>query len=257
LGHGSDLDLVFIHDADGGETAADVTFEQTAIENSIFFARLGQKIIHILNARTINGILYEVDMRLRPSGNSGLLVASLKSFERYQTKNAWTWEHQALVRTRVVAGCPQLAEKFADVRAQVLGAQRDIEKLRHDVIEMRNKMREQLDRSDATHFDLKQGAGGIVDLEFIVQFAVLAWSHEHANLMQWTDNIRILEQLVVSKLISAEQAEQLMEAYRVLRGRGHRRTLLGEATLLGANELLVERELIQQAWKKFLSKPEG
>jgi glutamate-ammonia-ligase adenylyltransferase len=122
---------------------------------------------------------------------------------------------------------------------------------------MRNKMREQLDRSDATHFDLKQGAGGIVDLEFIVQFAVLAWSHEHANLMQWTDNIRILEQLVVSKLISAEQAEQLMEAYRVLRGRGHRRTLLGEATLLGANELLVERELIQQAWKKFLSKPEG
>lgn len=257
LGHGSDLDLVFIHDADGGETAADVTFEQTAIENSIFFARLGQKIIHILNARTINGILYEVDMRLRPSGNSGLLVASLKSFECYQTKNAWTWEHQALVRTRVVAGCPQLAEKFADVRAQVLGAQRDIEKLRHDVIEMRNKMREQLDRSDATHFDLKQGAGGIVDLEFIVQFAVLAWSHEHANLMQWTDNIRILEQLVVSKLISAEQAEQLMEAYRVLRGRGHRRTLLGEATLLGANELLVERELIQQAWKKFLSKPEG
>jgi len=252
LGHGSDLDLVFIHDADGGETAVDIAAEQTAIENSIFFARLGQKIIHILNTRTMNGILYEVDMRLRPSGNSGLLVASLKSFERYQTKDAWTWEHQALVRTRVVAGCPQLAEKFADVRAQVLGRQRDIEKLRHDVVDMRNKMREQLDRSDAAHFDLKQGAGGIVDLEFIVQFSVLAWSHEHANLLQWTDNIRILEQLVISKLISAEQAEQLMEAYRVLRGRGHRRTLLGEATLLGANELLNERELIQQAWKKFL-----
>ena len=252
LGHGSDLDLVFIHDADGGETAADIAIGQTAIENSIFFARLGQKIIHILNTRTMNGILYEVDMRLRPSGNSGLLVASLKSFERYQKKDAWTWEHQALVRTRVVAGCPQLAETFSDVRAQVLGSQRDIEKLRHDVIDMRNKMREQLDRSDATHFDLKQGAGGIVDLEFIVQFAVLAWSNEHANLLLWTDNIRILEQLVISQLISAEQAEQLMEAYRVLRGRGHRRTLLGEPTLLNANELLAERELIQQAWKKFL-----
>ena len=254
LGHGSDLDLVFVHDADGGETLADIAIQQTVIENSIFFARLGQKIIHILSTRTMNGILYEVDMRLRPSGNSGLLVASLKGFERYQKKDAWTWEHQALVRTRVVAGCPQLAEKFADVRSQVLGSQRDIDKLRHDVIDMRNKMRAQLDRSDAAHFDLKQGAGGIVDLEFIVQFAVLAWSHEHANLLLWTDNIRILEQLVISHLIPDEQAEQLMEAYRVLRARGHRRTLLGEPTLLNANELPSERELIKQTWEQVLGR---
>ncbi|HQQ62175.1 MAG TPA: bifunctional [glutamate--ammonia ligase]-adenylyl-L-tyrosine phosphorylase/[glutamate--ammonia-ligase] adenylyltransferase, partial [Pseudomonadales bacterium] len=175
LGHGSDLDLVFIHDGGGGETQADKDSGQLPIENSTFFARLGQKIIHILNTRTINGILYEVDMRLRPSGNSGLLVASLQSFARYQQKDAWTWEHQALVRARVVAGCPQLAEKYEAVRADVLGRQRDVDKLGHDVVEMRNKMRV-LDKSNAGHFDLKYGRGGIVDLEFMVQFAVLAWS---------------------------------------------------------------------------------
>ena len=175
LGHGSDLDLVFIHAAGGGETAADSASGQTPLDNSAFFARLGQKIIHILNTRTVNGILYEVDMRLRPSGNSGLLVASLQSFEHYQEKNAWTWEHQALVRARVVAGCPQLAQQYKAVRAHVLARARDIEKLRHDVVDMRNKMRT-LDKSSATHFDLKYGRGGIVDLEFIVQFAVLAWT---------------------------------------------------------------------------------
>jgi [glutamine synthetase] adenylyltransferase / [glutamine synthetase]-adenylyl-L-tyrosine phosphorylase len=257
LGHGSDLDLVFIHDAGSGETVADTAAGQIAIENSVFFARLGQKIIHILNTRTVNGILYEVDMRLRPSGNSGLLVASLKSFERYQEKDAWTWEHQALVRTRVVAGCPQLAEKFEAVRAQVLGRQRDTGKLAHDVVEMRNKMRQQLDKSDAAHFDLKQGVGGIVDLEFLVQYAVLAWSNLHPNLLAWTDNIRILEQLAASGLLQAGQAEKLMEAYRVLRGRGHRRTLLGEPTLLGAEELLPEREIIVEAWQLIFGLHDG
>lgn len=257
LGHGSDLDLVFIHDADGGETAADAAAGQVAIDNSIFFVRLGQKIIHILNTRTVNGILYEVDMRLRPSGNSGLLVASLKSFEHYQEKNAWTWEHQALVRTRVVAGCPQLAKKFEAVRAQVLGRQRDAGKLVCDVVEMRNKMRQQLDKSDATHFDLKQGAGGIVDLEFLVQYAVLAWSHTHPDLLTWTDNIRILEQLDASGLLPPGQAEQLMEAYRVLRGRGHRCVLLGLPASLPASELLAERALIQHVWQQVLGADYG
>ncbi len=252
LGHGSDLDLVFIHDAGSGETAVDAASGQAPIENSVFFARLGQKIIHILNTRTVNGILYEVDMRLRPSGNSGLLVASLKSFERYQEKDAWTWEHQALVRARVVAGCPLLAEKFAAVRAAVLGRQRDEATLRQAVLDMRQKMRDQLDKSDAANFDLKQGSGGIVDLEFLVQFAVLAWSHSHPNLLTWPDNIRILEQLAASGLLPAERAEALMEAYRRLRARGHRRTLLGEPTLLAADELQGERRAIREAWQAVL-----
>jgi glutamate-ammonia-ligase adenylyltransferase len=253
LGHGSDLDLVFIHNGGGGETQADKNNGQTSIENSTFFARLGQKIIHVLNTRTINGILYEVDMRLRPSGNSGLLVASLQSFERYQENDAWTWEHQALVRARVVAGCPELAMQFEKVRANVLGRRRDIAKLGHDVVDMRNKMLT-LDKSNPERFDLKYGRGGIVDLEFLVQFAVLAWSHDRPNLLRWTDNIRILEQLAIGGLMSAEQTEQLMDAYRVLRGRGHRRTLLGEPTLIGTEEILAERTLILQVWQQVLGK---
>jgi glutamate-ammonia-ligase adenylyltransferase len=253
LGHGSDLDLVFIHDAASGETLADSASGQVAIENSIFFARLGQKIIHILNTRTVNGILYEVDMRLRPSGNSGLLVASIRSFERYQEKDAWTWEHQALVRTRVVAGCPLLAEKFVEVRRHVLGRQRDTKKLAQDVVEMRQKMREQLDNRDPAVFDLKQGAGGIVDLEFLVQYAVLAWGHRYPALLVWTDNIRILEQMAASGLLATEQTEKLMDAYRTLRGRGHRCVLLGLPARLPASELMTERTLIQQVWQQMFS----
>ncbi len=251
LGHCSDLDLVFIHNAGSGNTAADTAAGQTVIENGVFYARLGQKIIHILGTRTINGVLYEVDMRLRPSGNSGLLVASLNSFERYQEKDAWTWEHQALVRARVVAGCPELTQQFETVRAQILSKARDIDKLAHDVLDMRDKMRT-LDKSNTERFDLKHGRGGIVDLEFLVQFAVLAWSHTHPQLLTWTDNIRILEQLAASGLMPLAQTEQLMEAYRQLRGRGHRRTLLGEPTLIGADELLAERAFIQQVWQDVL-----
>lgn len=252
LGHGSDLDLVFIHAGSSGETQADTSIGQTAIENGIFFTRLGQRIIHILGTRMMNGILYEVDMRLRPSGNSGLLVASLNSFERYQEKDAWTWEHQALTRTRVVAGDALLAKHFSDVRGKVLGRERDIEQLRRDVVEMREKMRAQLDKSDAQHFDLKHGVGGIVDLEFIVQFSVLASGYKHPNLLIWPDNIRILEQMAISALMTNEQAEALMEAYRRLRARGHRRTLLGEPTLIGVDELLPERETVREAWHSIL-----
>jgi glutamate-ammonia-ligase adenylyltransferase len=252
LGHGSDLDLVFIHAAGSGETLADAALGQVSIENGVFFTRLGQRIIHILSTRMMNGLLYEVDMRLRPSGNSGLLVASLKSFQRYQERDAWTWEHQALTRTRVVAGSSTLAQQFSAVRAQVLGRERDVEKLRSEVVDMRNKMRAQLDKSDAQHFDLKHGVGGIVDLEFFVQFSVLAWGHKHSNLLIWPDNIRILEQMAVCGLLQPEQAESLMEAYRQLRGRGHRRTLLGEPTLIGVEELLPERQVVQAAWHSIL-----
>lgn len=252
LGHGSDLDLVFIHAAGSGETVADAALGKTPIENGVFFTRLGQRIIHILSTRMMNGMLYETDMRLRPSGNSGLLVASLKSFQRYQENDAWTWEHQALTRARVVAGSPPLAQQFSAVRAQVLGRERDVEKLRNEVVDMRNKMRAQLDKSDAQHFDLKHGLGGIVDLEFIVQFSVLAHGHAHPNLLIWPDNIRILEQMAESSLLTAEQAESLMEAYRQLRMRGHRRTLLGEPTLIGVDELLPERGVVQAAWSSIL-----
>ena len=145
-----------------------------------------------------------------------------------------------------------MAQQFAGVRAQVLGRARNADKLRSEVIEMRNKMRAQLDKSDAQYFDLKHGVGGIVDLEFIVQFSVLAGAHAHPNLLIWTDNIRILEQMAVSGLLTTAQAEALMEAYRQLRARGHRRTLLGEPTLIAAEELLPERQTVIDAWHNIL-----
>lgn len=250
LGHGSDLDLVFMHAGGSGETLAGAG--QRAIENGMFFSRLGQRIIHILSTRTVSGTLYDVDMRLRPSGNSGLLVTNLAAFSRYQEKDAWTWEHQALVRARVVAGCPQLATQFELVRHHVLGRARDKAVLQQEVIEMRRRMREQLDRSSASEFDIKHGAGGIVDLEFLVQYAVLVRGHEYPSLLTWTDNIRILEQLAAHHLLTPQRAEALMEAYRVLRARGHRCVLLGLPQRLPADELVAERTLISEAWQQIL-----
>ncbi len=261
LAYGSDIDLVFIHDADSGgytqdndNTGADAYTDPTknSIENSIFYARLGQKIIHILATRTANGILYDVDMRLRPSGNSGLLVSSLASFRRYQTQDAWTWEHQALVRARAVAGCPQLKARFDDVRAEVLGLARDPDKLGREVVAMRNKMRAQLDKSNKDEIDLKQGRGAIVDLEFLVQYATLAWSHAHPALRCWSDNIRILEQLANTGLMDEQETLALIAAYLALRGRGHRCVLLGLAARIPVDQLEKERALIMRIWQKWL-----
>lgn len=194
LGHSSDLDLVFLHDAASGLA----TDGERSIDNSLFFTRLGQRMIHILTALTPTGQLYEVDMRLRPSGASGLLVSSLTAFATYQRQEAWTWEHQALVRARVVAGDPALADKFARLRRDLLCEPRDPQRLGEEVVKMRHKMREHLlpkglEQRQPPVFHLKQGRGAIVDIEFMVQYAVLVWSHQHPALSEISDNIRILE----------------------------------------------------------------
>ncbi|MEH6639637.1 MAG: bifunctional [glutamate--ammonia ligase]-adenylyl-L-tyrosine phosphorylase/[glutamate--ammonia-ligase] adenylyltransferase [Porticoccaceae bacterium] len=229
LGHSSDLDLVFVHDAEGALT----TDGERPVDNETFFARLGQRIIHILGTQTASGILYEVDMRLRPSGNSGLLVASLAAFEKYQRESAWTWEHQALVRARAVAGSSTLVTGFEALRASVLSQSRDTATLKSDVIAMREKMRSYLDSggsegedsSSGAEFDLKQGVGGIVDIEFMVQFEVLALSHSHPELTRWTDNIRILGDCAKLGLMSSHDVDNLCEAYKAYRAAGHRRQL--------------------------------
>lgn len=226
LGHSSDLDLVFVHDADSsGYTDGD-----KAVDNNVFFTRLGQRIIHILNTRTPLGPLYEVDMRLRPSGDSGMLVSSLTAFTEYQQKNAWTWEHQALVRARVVAGDTQLGEAFQQVRLEVLAQPRDLAQLQQDVVSMRDKMREHLlpkglRQAEPPVFHLKQDRGAIVDIEFMVQYAVLAWSHSHPSLGVYTDNIRILEALQAEGLFAEEEVRLLTEAYKAYRISAHRLSL--------------------------------
>ena len=258
LGHGSDLDLVFIHD---GDPNAD-TDGPKPIDSAQFFTRLGQRIIHLLTAQTNSGQLYDVDMRLRPSGASGLLVSSLGAFERYQQNEAWTWEHQALVRARVLVGCKQVGSAFEQVRASVLGRERDLPTLRQEVSEMRAKMRDNLgtritaaglgeNAFEATvPFDLKQDAGGIVDIEFMVQYATLAWARDYPQLLRFTDNIRILEGLEEAGLMPAADASLLREAYKAFRAVAHRQALQKEAGVVTGDQFVVERQNVRRIWSE-------
>ncbi|QIH05830.1 MULTISPECIES: bifunctional [glutamate--ammonia ligase]-adenylyl-L-tyrosine phosphorylase/[glutamate--ammonia-ligase] adenylyltransferase [unclassified Pseudomonas] len=256
LGHGSDLDLVFIHD---GDPQAE-TDGSKPIDGAQFFTRLGQRIIHLLTTQTNSGQLYEVDMRLRPSGASGLLVSSLGAFARYQEQEAWTWEHQALVRARVLVGSQDVGQAFEKVRAAVLGKHRDLDKLRQEVSEMRAKMRDNLGTrltaagtaanafEASAPFDLKQDAGGIVDIEFMVQYAALAWSEEHPSLVRFTDNIRILEGLEHVGLMPASDASLLREVYKAYRSAAHRQALQNEAGIITGDQFVTQRREVLRIW---------
>jgi len=251
LGYKSDLDLVFLHRGTAGQTVGG----PRSIDSSTFYARLGQRIIHILSTVTPSGAAYEIDMRLRPSGNSGMLVSSLTAFEKYQRESAWTWEQQALVRARVVAGEKALADDFNRLRRAVLMQPRDKEVLRAEVEQMREKMRKHLGRpSKEGKYSLKQGAGGIVDIEFMVQFAVLAWSHNHPEISRWSDSIRILESLAQSGLISEQQSSLLIDAYKRYRSAGHRLQLQNQLAEVSSSELLQCRELVETQWKQLFKK---
>ncbi|MEO5343258.1 MAG: bifunctional [glutamate--ammonia ligase]-adenylyl-L-tyrosine phosphorylase/[glutamate--ammonia-ligase] adenylyltransferase [Gammaproteobacteria bacterium SHHR-1] len=249
LGYGSDLDLVFLHGSDDHNAQTD---GERPIPNDVFYARLGQKMMHRLTTRTPAGQLYEVDMRLRPNGNSGLLVSGIHSFEAYQKQDAWTWEHQALVRARAIAGDPLLIAHFQQIRHEVLAQPRDPEKLRLEVVEMREKMRASLDKSDADWFDIKQGHGGITDIEFMVQYAVLRWAHEHPELTDWSDNIRLLETLARRQLLEGQSAEHLSGIYKVLRAVYHRQTLQEQPGLVPRTKLEEERRMVEEIWQQMM-----
>lgn len=248
LSYGSDLDLVFVHDADANRFTAGAK----PIANSVFFTRLGQRIIHILNTFTTGGQLYEVDMRLRPSGNSGLLVSSLNAFVEYQQSEAWTWEHQALVRARVIAGSTELAKRFEQVRHTILSQPRDPAVLAEEVITMRDKMRDHLGTAEKeadTVFNLKQDRGGIVDIEFIVQYSALAYAHQYPALIEYTDNIRILDAMEQAQVIPAQDAETLREAYKAYRALGHRQTLQDKSTTVSDHDLKDFRAAVSRIWQ--------
>jgi [glutamine synthetase] adenylyltransferase / [glutamine synthetase]-adenylyl-L-tyrosine phosphorylase len=260
MGYKSDLDLVFLDDAPDHLT----TDGDKAIDNAVFFTRLAQRIIHLLTTLTSAGQLYEVDMRLRPSGSSGLLVTSMEGFKRYQDQQAWTWEHQALMRARVIAGSDRVQRQFEQLRGDILSKPREGVELRQQVLDMRAKMTEVFanhkhdDEILNTTFGLKYDAGGIVDIEFIVQYAVLRWSQSHPELLQYTDNIRVLDVLEQLALFSAADAQWLREAYKALRSVIHRRTLeqlpsrlsLTEVQRRGLNRY---REAVIRLWRQVFS----
>jgi len=249
FGYGSDLDLVFLHGSDrvDAETRGD-----RPISNDQFYLRLGQRMIHMITTRTPSGQLYAIDMRLRPDGDKGMLVRSLKSFASYQAQEAWTWEHQALVRARPVAGDRALAERFGQVRREILCREREPKQLRSDVRAMRERMRKNLDRTRNGWFDLKQGHGGIVDIEFMVQYLVLRWVARYPALADWTDNVRLLETLARLDLLPGTAAADLTDAYKALRAAYHRSALQEQPTRIPDTQLVGPREQVQARWRELM-----
>lgn len=253
LGYGSDLDLVFLYRGD----AEVETMGLHPIPCPQFFIRLGQRLIHILTTPMLSGVLYPIDMRLRPSGNAGLLVTSLAAFERYQHESAWTWEHQALVRARPVAGDSSLGLAFERVRLDVLCLKRDSARLRQEVLEMREKMRLHLDRSSAAQFDLKHGRGGVVDIEFIVQFGCLAYAHSRPEAFRYTDNLRLLDALAGIGWLNENEAHFLQATYLEFRTSLHRLALKEQSGLVPQEAFREERAEVMRLWQRLIEPSAG
>ena len=235
LSYGSDLDLVFLYDTAKGKS----TSGSRELDNGVFYTRMGQRMIHIMSTQTRAGELYEIDMRLRPSGASGMIATSLAGFEKYQQESAWTWEHQALVRARKVSGSDAVQKKYEQIREQILTITREKPALSEEVQAMRQKMRDNLGSKNTTdvRFQLKQDAGGIVDIEFMVQYGVLAWSHQYPELTHVTDNMRLLEAFVRCGLMSSQDCQTLQETYLAYRVETHKRALQKQDLLMTQNEL--------------------
>lgn len=244
LGYGSDLDLVFLHQCD---SMADTSGDR-AIDSRQFYLKLVQRILHLCTTRTASGVLYDVDTRLRPSGNAGLLTVHIETYREYLLQDAWTWELQALVRTRLIYGDAQIAARFNEIRADVLAQPRDLQKLQTEVVEMRQKLREHHGLDNA---EVKHAAGGVVDLEFISQYLVLGYAATFPALYQYSDNIRILDAAVVAGLMSADQALLLQQAYQDLRAVSHRLTL-EPATTANLPDLRAAMQQVQTSWVNVL-----
>ncbi|HGS4738602.1 TPA: bifunctional [glutamate--ammonia ligase]-adenylyl-L-tyrosine phosphorylase/[glutamate--ammonia-ligase] adenylyltransferase [Vibrio parahaemolyticus] len=249
LGYNSDLDIVFMHDCPVNV----YTDGKKEIDGRQFYLRLAQRIIHIFSTRTASGILYEVDTRLRPSGASGLLVSPTDAFEDYQHQDAWTWEHQALVRARMIYGDEPLAIAFHNTRHDVLCKPRDEQTLKKEVVEMREKMRDHLGGKKSGRFMIKQDVGGITDIEFLAQYLVLNYSHEKPKLTRWCDNVRIYEMLIAQGVMEENQAMQLIRAYTTMRNEIHHRNLLNLDADVVEDKFVAEREWVKQAWNQWFA----
>ena len=215
LGYGSDLDLVFLHDSRGDNQHTSGGSRGQSLDNGRFFARLGQRLIHFLTTLTAEGALYSIDMRLRPGGKSGALVASLDHFRDYQLEQAWVWEHQALLRGRPVAGSPAVGTAFDRIRGEVLTASRDPETLAREVRDMRGRMLAE-HASKAGVFNIKQDRGGLVDIEFLIQYLCLRYAHAYPDVLA-SSNRAALTALAEHNLLASDRAQGLDEAYALFR----------------------------------------
>jgi glutamate-ammonia-ligase adenylyltransferase len=246
LGYGSDLDLVFLHDSRGERQ--ETVGAARPIDNQLFFVRLAQRIVHLLTMHSAAGRLYEVDVRLRPSGKGGLLVTNIEAFAEYQRQEAWTWEHQALLHARAVAGSPELRGRFEAVRLEVLCRHVRRERLREEVRNMRERQRRELARGDAQRFDIKQDPGGIADIEFLAQYWSLRWAAQYPPVAMYSDTIRQLESVASADLVPQASVDLLTRAYRAYRARTHHLSLDGAAPIVAAGEFRELRAEVTRLW---------
>lgn len=244
LGYSSDLDLVFLHDC----PADAVTDGERSIDGRQFYLRLAQRVMHLFSTRTSSGILYEVDARLRPSGAAGMLVSTFDAFDEYQRNEAWTWEHQALVRARIVFGEAALSQRFDDIRRGILCLPREADKLKIDVREMREKMRAHLGNKHKGRWDLKADRGGITDIEFITQYLVLRYAASEPKLTRWSDNVRILELMANNDRMSSEEAKALTQAYVTLRDALHHLALQELPGHVSPDAFSAEKSVVNNSW---------
>jgi len=234
LGYASDIDLVFLYD-DADERAPEA------------YALLAQRVSAWLSTRTAAGLLFDTDLRLRPNGQAGMLVSSVAAFESYQNDAAWVWEHQALTRARFSAGDASIGERFEAIRREVLARPREHDRLRDEVRTMRARMREgHPNRSD--RFDLKHDGGGMVDIEFIVQFLVLAHSGAHPRLLDNAGNIALLGRAGEFGLIDAGLAQRAADAYRRYRRLQHQARLDGVVARVDPDSVVEERTAVRALW---------
>jgi glutamate-ammonia-ligase adenylyltransferase len=253
LGYSSDLDLVFLHDSQGEQQETDAA---RPIDNQLFFVRLAQRIVHILTMHSAAGRLYEVDVRLRPSGKGGMLVTNIRAFAEYQQKEAWTWEHQALLHARAVAGSAELRAEFVRVRIEALRNDIRRDTLRVEVASMRERMRRELSKAKDAQFDIKQDAGGIADIEFLAQYWALLWARDYPPVAMFSDTIRQLESVASADLVPQATVDVLKHAYRAYRARAHRLSLEAREPVVPATEFVAERAAVTGVWNDTMAAPD-
>ena len=247
LGYASDLDLVFLHDSGAEQAETDAA---KPVDNQVFFIRFAQRAIHLLTMHSAAGRLYEVDVRLRPSGKGGMLITRIGAFAEYQEKEAWTWEHQALLHARSVAGDAGLRAEFERVRVDVLQRCVRRDSLRTEVREMRERMRKELSRARTGSgvFDIKQDAGGTADIEFLAQYWALLHAGTHPPVVMFADTIRQLESVASADLVPQATVDVLTHAYRGYRERSHHLSLEAREPLVPAGEFAETRAAVTAIW---------
>lgn len=248
LGYKSDLDMVFLKRAGDG-----VTNGENGVPETIFYQRLIQRIMHLATTTTVGGILYDLDMRLRPDGDTGVLISDTDSFDLYQKGRAWTWEHQALVRARPIAGSSDIIEKFNQIREEVIRAEKDEQKLKEDVVGMREKMRSHLDRSSDKLYDIKHGVGGMIDIEFISQYLLLKYAPIYPQMKLWSDNVRILEECSNLGIVDKSITDELISAYIDIRQIYHELSLADLPRLIAVSDRIPATYRVEEIWKKIFS----